>query len=70
MSNKAKRNLSLAMAILGAVTFVGLAVSHKYFGVHHDLWQYIAAPLWICFFGALYRNFSLAVKEDEKYGPR
>lgn len=69
MSNKAKRNLSLAMMILGLAVLVGLAVSKKLYGVQHDIWQYVAAPLWICFFGVLYRNFSLAVKEDKKYGP-
>lgn len=66
MSNKAKRNLSLIMVILGVVTLIGLAISHKFFNIQHDLWQYLAAPLWICFFGILYRNFSLAVKEDKK----
>ena len=69
MSNKAKRNLSLLMVILGVITLIGLAISRKFFGMQHDTWQYFAAPLWICFFGVLYRNFSLAVKEDKKYGP-
>ena len=69
MSNKTKRNLSLVMMIVGLVTLIGLALSRKVLGVQHDTWQYIAAPLWICFFGVLYRNFSLAVKEDRKYGP-
>ncbi|MBP3298551.1 MAG: hypothetical protein J6L73_02585 [Muribaculaceae bacterium] len=69
MSNKAKRNLSLLMMIIGLTTLIGLALSRKFFGIQHDMWQYIAAPLWICFFGVLYRNFSLAVKEDKKYGP-
>ena len=69
MTNKAKRNLSLVMAILGVITFIGLAICRKFFDIQHETWQYIAAPLAICFFGALYRNFSLAVKEDEKYGP-
>lgn len=69
MSNKAKRNLSLVMMIVGLITLIGLAFSRKFLGVQHNTWQYIAAPLWICFFGVLYRNFSLAVKEDRKYGP-
>jgi len=69
MSNKAKRNLSLAMVILGTVVLIGLALTRKFLGIEHDTWQYLAAPLWICFFGVLYRNFSLAVKEDKKYGP-
>ena len=68
MSNKAKRNLSLVMVILGVITLIGLALSSRFFCVQHDTWQYLAAPLWICFFGVLYRNFSQAVKEDEKYG--
>lgn len=57
------------MMILGLAVLVGLAVSKKLYGVQHDTWQYFAAPLWICFFSVLYRNFSLAVKEDRKYGP-
>lgn len=69
MNNKAKRNLSLIMIILGVVTLIGLAVSRKFYNIQHDTWQYLAAPLWICFFSVLYRNFSLAVKEDKKYGP-
>lgn len=69
MTNKAKRNLSLAMMIFGVATLIGLALSRKYLGAGHDTWQYIAAPLWICFFGVMYRNYSLAAKEDKKYGP-
>ena len=57
------------MVILGVVTLIGLAISRKFFNIQHDLWQYLAAPLWICVFSILYRNFSLAVKEDKKYGP-
>ena len=53
MTNKAKRNLSLVMMIFGLVTLIGLALSRKYLGAEHDTWQYIAAPLWICFFGVL-----------------
>lgn len=69
MTNKVKRNLSLAMMIFGLVTLIGLALSRKYLGAGHDTWQYIAAPLWICFFGVLYRNYSLAEKEDKKIRP-
>lgn len=69
MSNKAKRNLSLIMMILGLAVLIGLALSRKFYHVEHDTWQYFAAPMWICFFGVLYRNFSIAVKEDKKYGP-
>lgn len=69
MTNKAKRNLSLAMMIFGVATLIGLALSRKYLGAGHDTWQYIAAPLWICFFGVLYRNYSLAEKEDKKIRP-
>lgn len=69
MSNKAKRNASLLLAILGVIILIGLALSGKLYGIQHDVWQYIAAPLWIAFFGIMYRNFSQAVKEDEKFGP-
>lgn len=64
MTNKAKRNLSLAMMIFGVATLIGLAFSRKYLGAEHDTWQYIAVPLWICLFGVMYRNYSLAAKED------
>lgn len=67
MTNKAKRNLSLAMMILAVFTLIGLIISRIFFGIHHT-GQFIAAPLLIYFFGMLYRNFSLAVKEDKKYG--
>ena len=50
------------MMILDLVTLIGLAISRKYLGAEHDTWQFIAAPLWFCFFGVLYRNFSLAAK--------
>ena len=69
MTNKVKRNLSLAMMILGLFTLIGLAPCRKYLGATHDTWQFIAAPLWICFFGVLYRNYSLAEKEDKKIRP-
>lgn len=69
MSNIAKRNLSLIMMILGLIVLIGLAISRKIYGIQHDTWQYFAAPFWIAFFGVLYRNFQLAVKEDKKYGP-
>lgn len=69
MTNKVKRNLSLAMMILGLFTLIGLALCRKYLGATHDTWQFIAAPLWICFFGVLYRNYSLAEKEDKKIRP-
>ncbi len=69
MSAKTKRNISLAMVILGVIALIGLAISRAFFDAPHDTWQYIAAPLCICFFGILYRNYSQAVKEEEKYGP-
>ena len=69
MTNKVKRNLSLAMMILGLFTLIGLALCRKYLGATHDTWQFIAAPLWICFFGVLYRNYSFAEKEDKKIRP-
>ncbi|MDE6811337.1 MAG: hypothetical protein K2J15_03205 [Muribaculaceae bacterium] len=69
MSNIAKRNLSFVMALSGVLILIGLAIGKKFYDCHYDAWQFIAAPLWIAFFGILYRNFSLAVKEDRKYGP-
>lgn len=37
MSNKAKRNLSLVMMILGLAVLIGLAISRKFSGIQHDV---------------------------------
>lgn len=57
------------MLILGVVVLIGLALGKLIFNYRYDTWQYLIAPFWIALFMVTYRNFSLAVKEDEKYGP-
>ena len=51
MSDKAKRSLSLVMVVLGVITLIGLVFSGQ-----HATWQYVAAPVWIFFFGMRYRR--------------
>lgn len=67
MSNIFLRNISLGMCILGIVVLIGLALTTIIYGTHHEIWQYVALPAQIAFFGVLYRNYSQAVKEDRKY---
>lgn len=67
--NQKRKYLSLGMLILSVITLIALALSRIMYYKHYDSWQYIAAPLCIGVFLVLYRNFSQAVKEDEKYGP-
>lgn len=69
MSNKAKRNLSLAMLILCIAVYIAVICRKIFWDITPDSWQYIAPPLWIVIFLGAYRNFAQAVKEDKKYGP-
>lgn len=67
--NQKRKYISLAMLILGIVVLLGLAAGKFFYGWKYDTWQYLIAPFWIALFMVTYRNFSQAVKEDEKYGP-
>ena len=69
MNNKAKRNLFLALLILEVVIYFCLAYFKSYFDLEIKWWIYISAALLFVFLLGAYRNFSQAVKEDEKYGP-
>lgn len=70
MTNIAKRNLALVMVIIGIITLLGLVLGRIILDNRYETWQFISAPLWIFFFYGMYRNYSQAVKEDRKYGPR
>ena len=45
-----------------------MVIGKMAYQIQYD-WEYIVVPVWITFFYIVYRNFSQAVKEDEKYGP-
>ena len=69
MSNKAKRNLALVMVILSLVLYVGIFIKKIFFGGNIDWWMWLSPVCCFIVFLGCYRNFSQAVKEDEKYGP-
>lgn len=68
-ANKRRKYISLAMLIVGLIAFIALIVVRVCCDKIYGTWQYIVAPLWIAFFAVMYRNFTLAVRDDEKYGP-
>ena len=57
------------MMILGTIILIALALCRVLSGIKFGTLQYIIVPLVIGFFMVVYRNFSQAVKDDEKYGP-
>ena len=67
--NQKRKYFALAMMILGTVILIGFAFCRILFGFKFGTLQYIIVPIIIGFFLVVYRNFSQAVKEDEKYGP-
>ena len=67
--NQKRKYLALTMMILGTVILIALALCRVLFGIKLGTLQYIIIPIIIGFFLVIYRNFSQAVKEDEKYGP-
>ncbi|MCH5346485.1 MAG: hypothetical protein J1E63_05210 [Muribaculaceae bacterium] len=69
MSNKTKRNLALVMVCLSVVLYILIFVEQIFFHYKPDWWMWVAAPCCFVVFLGLYRNFSQAVKEDDKYGP-
>ena len=69
MSNKFKRNLAFVM-VVSSVFLYGLIILEAIFGeIKPDWWMWIAPVCCFIVFLGYYRNFSQAVKEDEKYGP-
>ena len=68
MTNKSKRNLFLILLILEIVAYVFVVMFSSQIPQDAKWWIYIGASLLFVFFIGGYRNFSQAVKEDEKYG--
>ena len=69
MSNRTKRNLFLSLLILNLVIYFCLAVFKSRFDLDVKWWIFSIAAIIFAFLLGAYRNFSQAVKEDEKYGP-
>ena len=69
MSNKAKRNLFLTLLILEVVAYILAVMFSSQIPQGATWWIYIGAALLFVFLIGGYRNFSQAVREDEKYGP-
>ena len=67
--NQKREYLALSMMILGTAILIALALCRVVYGIKFSTLQYIIVPIIIGFFFVVYRNFSQAVKEDEKYGP-
>lgn len=67
--NQKRKYISLTLLILSILALIILALARLVYHKSYDFWQYLAAPLCIAFFAVMYRNFSQAVKEDDKYGP-
>ena len=67
--NQKRKYLALAMIILGIAILIAFALFRVLYGIKFGTLQYIIVPVIIGFFFVVYRNFSQAVKEDEKYGP-
>ena len=68
MGNKGKRNLFLTLLILEVFVYFGIVMVKNHFDLQVKWWIYIIAAFLFIFFLGGYRNFSQAVKEDEKYG--
>lgn len=69
MRNKTKRNLFLALLILEIVAYIFIVMFSSQIPESSKWWIYIGAALLFVFFIGGYRNFSQAIKEEEKYGP-
>ena len=69
MGNKGKRNLFLTLLILEVFVYFGIVMFKNHFDLQVKWWIYIIAAFLFIFFLGGDRNFSQAVKEDEKYGP-
>ena len=67
--NQKRKYFALAAVILATAALIAMAVARAFYGINLGILQYIFLPIIIGFFIVVYRNFSQAVKEDEKYGP-
>lgn len=69
MSNKTKRNLAFVMVCLSVALYVLILIKKIFLQESPSFWMWIAAPCCFLVFLGIWRNFSQAVKEDDKYGP-
>ena len=67
--NKKRKYFALAMFVIGVIALISIALIRVLYGIRLGTLQYIIIPLIVCVFAVMYRNFSQAVKEDDKYGP-
>lgn len=67
--NQKRKYFALAVFLLGIAALAALILCRVLYGITFGVVQYIALPVIILIFAAAYRNFSHAVKEEEKYGP-
>ena len=68
MGNKSKRNVFLGLLILEVIAYLSIIMFKSQFNLQVKWWIYISFAILFVFFLGGYRNFSQAVKEDEKYG--
>lgn len=68
MSNKAKRNIFLALLVMEAIAYLVIVMFSSSIDAGAKWWIYISAAILFVILLGGYRNFSQAVKEDEKYG--
>lgn len=68
MSNKARRNLAFVMLCLSIALYVLIFVIKIFLHESPSFWMWIAALCCFLVSLGLWKNFSQAVKEDEKYG--
>lgn len=68
MSNKTKRNLFLSLLLLEVAGYILILMFSSIIPDDIKWWVYIGAAILFVFLIGGYRNFSQAVKEDEKYG--
>ena len=69
MSNKSKKVLAFIMVLLSLALYALIICRKVIWGVDIQAWQYMAPTVCFVVFLALFRNYSQAVKEDDKYGP-
>ena len=70
MSNKAKRNLFLTLLILEVIAYILVVMFSSKIPQDAKWWIFIGSAFLFVFFIGGFRNFSQAVKEDEKYGSK
>ena len=67
MSNKFKRNFALVMACMSILLYALIFINRLIFKDNPEWWMWFAPVCCFIVFLGLYRNYSQAVKEDEKF---